>query len=139
MSQTLTISVAIAPGELIDKITILEIKRERITDSAKLGNIATELRVLNEARTAHIDSSAELVDLTSELRAANEALWKIEDDIRDCERRGDFGSSFVELARSVYHTNDRRCAVKRRINELMGSGLIEEKSYTPYSKPDSLN
>jgi len=126
------IRVEIAPGELIDKITILEIKRERMQDAAKLRNVTTELEVLTKARDTSLAPSETLSQRAAELKAVNEALWLIEDEIRDCERRGDFGARFIELARSVYRQNDRRAAIKRQINELFGSSLIEEKSYRPY-------
>jgi hypothetical protein len=133
-SLVTAISIEIAPGELIDKITILEIKRERIKDVAKLANVKTELDLLTAARDQAIKPSAKLFELTADLKKANLALWDIEDQIRICERDQDFGPRFVELARSVYHTNDHRSAVKRRINELLGSKLIEEKSYEDYQK-----
>lgn len=126
------ILVEIAPGELIDKITILEIKTERITDEEKLNNVRVELEVLEKARDDAMQSSSALDELTANLREVNEAIWDIEDDIRDCERRADFGPKFIELARSVYHSNDKRAAFKREINELLGSKLIEEKSYADY-------
>ena len=130
MSETIT--VEIAPGELIDKITILEIKQERMDDVAKLANVRTEWETLTASRDAAIEKSPELDDLTAGLKAINEKLWVIEDDIRDCERNGDFGSAFVELARAVYFSNDKRAALKRQINELLGSRLVEEKSYAAY-------
>lgn len=130
--QAKPILVEIAPGELIDKITILEIKTERITDAGKLKNVGVELDVLVAARDAAIAASPELDELTDQLKQVNEALWDIEDGIRDCERGRDFGPQFIELARSVYHSNDRRAALKRQINELLGSKLIEEKSYAAY-------
>jgi len=126
------ITVEVAPGELLDKLTILRIKNRRITDPARLQNVRAELEVLEAARAESLGDSAELADLTAELTKVNEALWDIEDEIRVCERAGDFGPRFVELARSVYHRNDHRAAVKRRINELLGSKLIEEKSYATY-------
>jgi len=124
-----SVPVEIAPGELLDKLTILEIKAERIADPGKRGNVLAELEVLAAARDRAIIANDALGELTAELKGINEALWGIEDDLRDCERAGDFGARFVELARSVYKTNDRRAAVKRRINVLLGSELIEEKSY----------
>ena len=126
------IRIPIAPGELIDKITILEIKSERITDADKLANVSRELAELDSVRSTAIDASPQLADLTAQLKAVNEQLWEIEDDIRDCERVKDFGARFVELARSVYKSNDHRAALKRQINELLGSDLIEEKSYSDY-------
>lgn len=127
-----TIQVEIAPGELIDKITILNIKMERIEDAAKRENVAIELNTLNAARDKSVPSSDELTDLTAQLKKVNEALWEIEDDIRDCERASDFGETFVQLARSVYITNDKRAALKRKINDFLGSRLVEEKSYADY-------
>jgi hypothetical protein len=126
------IFVEVAPGELIDKITILEIKLERIREEAKLVNVRLELKALVIARNSSISTNAKLDSLSAELKAANEALWEIEDNIRDSERKKDFGSDFVELARSVYVTNDKRATLKRQINELLGSSLIEEKSYSDY-------
>ena len=131
MSESVTIEVG--AGELIDKITILEIKAERIADEAKLVNIRHELEVLTKTRGEQMRDTDELVKLSAELKAINEKIWDIEDDIRECESRKDFGEQFIELARGVYHTNDKRAAVKKQINLLTGSGIIEEKSYTDYS------
>ncbi|WP_445681080.1 DUF6165 family protein [Radicibacter daui] len=126
------IMIEVAPGELIDKITILEIKLENMTDTAKLANVRHELDVLAAARDAAISASDDLDYLTGELKRVNLSLWQIEDDIRDCERANDFGEAFVELARAVYKTNDLRAALKRKINELLDSPIFEEKSYAPY-------
>ncbi|MEM6507555.1 MAG: DUF6165 family protein [Planctomycetota bacterium] len=131
MGESVTIEVG--AGELIDKITILEIKAERITDEAKLVNIRHELAVLTKTRDEQMKGTQELAGLSTELKSINEKIWDIEDDIRDCESRKDFGEAFIELARGVYHTNDKRAAVKKQINLLTGSGIIEEKSYTDYS------
>ena len=130
--MTGTVSIEIAPGELIDKITILEIKTERIDDAAKVANVRIELETLAASRDAAIAPSDEMTRLTGALKGVNEELWEIEDDIRDCERAGDFGETFIRLARAVYRTNDRRAALKREINELLGSRLVEEKSYAAY-------
>ena len=130
--MTGSVTIEVAPGELIDKITILQIKAERIADPAKLANVQVELETLVASRDAALQASADLDRLTAELREVNEHLWVIEDDIRDCERAGDFGARFVELARSVYRTNDVRAELKRQINVLLGSRLVEEKSYTAY-------
>ncbi len=127
-----TVSIEIAPGELIDKITILEIKTVFIGDAEKLANVRIELETLEKSRDAAIEPSPEMDRLTADLKAVNLELWKIEDDIRDCERNGNFGPEFIELARAVYKTNDRRAALKREINTLLGSRLVEEKSYQPY-------
>jgi hypothetical protein len=119
-------------GEVIDKITILEIKSERLADAAKIANVTKELNELVLVREREFPKHAPLALLHAELKAINEKLWVIEDDIRDCERAKDFGPKFVELARAVYFTNDERAAVKRKVNDLLGSALIEEKSYAPY-------
>jgi len=130
------VAVEVAPGELIDKITILEIKAERLSEPARLRNVRTELAALRAARERAVQPSPPLEALTAELRAVNEALWQTEDDLRLCERDQDFGPRFVELARSVYRLNDGRAELKRRINELLGSSLVEEKSYgAPASPP----
>lgn len=128
-----TVHVEVGAGELIDKITILEIKSDRITDEDKLVNIRHELDVLTKTRDAQMQDSEELAKLSAELKQINEKIWGIEDDIRECESRKDFGEQFIELARGVYHTNDKRAAVKKQINLLTGSDIIEEKSYTDYS------
>jgi tetratricopeptide (TPR) repeat protein/glycosyltransferase involved in cell wall biosynthesis len=122
-------SAPLSFGELIDKITILRIKSERIRDPAKLANVHRELELLSEARLRFACDGYNIGELEEELKQINEELWDTEDRIRDCERQADFGPGFIELARAVYKTNDRRAAVKRRINEIAGSGLIEEKSY----------
>jgi hypothetical protein len=124
--------VEISPGELIDKITILEIKLERIKDAAKSANVRTEWQVLTNARDETIEASPDLDRLTAELKQVNESLWEIEDDIRECERNKDYGPKFVDLARGVYVNNDQRSRIKRAINDLLGSRLIEEKSYAAY-------
>lgn len=130
--MTSTILTAIAPGELIDKITILRIKSERISDSAKLENVRRELDVLSRTRDEAVPESAEMTRLEQALKTVNEALWEIEDDIRDCERDKDFGDEFIRLARAVYITNDKRAALKKEINLLLGSSIVEEKSYADY-------
>lgn len=132
----MAIQVPVSWGELIDKIAILEIKSERISDAAKLTNVRTELTALAGVRDGNLPADrkvlARLATLTADIKIVNEALWVIEDDIRDCERDKDFGPRFVELARSVYKTNDKRAALKRDINTLLGSELVEEKSYQSY-------
>ncbi|MEM7529620.1 MAG: DUF6165 family protein [Pseudomonadota bacterium] len=123
--------VEVSAGELLDKITILEIKAARIADPAKHANVAQELSALREAASALVESPG-LEALIRDLKSVNEALWEIEDEIRACEAAGAFGARFIELARSVYVTNDRRAALKREINLLVGSRIVEEKQYTPY-------
>lgn len=129
----MSVLVPVSWGEIIDKITILEIKAERLSDAAKLANVTKERDELIMVREREFPAHAELARLAGELKAINEKLWVIEDDIRDCERAKDFGAKFVELARAVYFTNDERAAIKRRVNDLLGSALVEEKSYAPYA------
>jgi len=128
-----SVLIEVGAGELIDKITILVIKSERMTDPAKLANVRHELEVLTRAREENLASSLELDRLEGELKQVNAALWVIEDDIRACEAEKDFGPRFIELARSVYIQNDRRAAIKKSINELCGSSVVEEKSYTEFT------
>ncbi len=126
--------VPISPGELIDKITILEIKSQRMTDAAKLHNVRTELALLNATWSASPFSATDISAEWTGLRDVNARLWDIEDDIRDKERDAAFDAKFIELARAVYVTNDERAAIKRRINTKLGSALVEEKSYADYTK-----
>jgi hypothetical protein len=130
--MTGTISIEISPAELIDKLTILEIRLDRIDDPCKRANIVLEHSLVANLYASSIAPLERLTALKAGLRRANEKLWEIEDNIRDCERRGDFGPAFVELARSVYKTNDQRSILKREINHLLGSRLMEEKSYQAY-------
>jgi len=125
------ISVPVSPGELLDKITILEIKMAQIQDENKLKNIHTELSLLNEVAEKLL-SLKKISDLKQELKYVNQDLWKIEDDIRDHEKGKNFNDQFIELARSVYIKNDRRAELKKTINLELGSTLIEEKSYRQY-------
>ena len=128
----MAILAPISAGELLDKITILRVKAERIGDDAKRANVTKELRLLEALAVEALPRSPALEALTAELTELNAALWDIEDAKRDCERRQDFGAEFVRLARAVYLENDRRAAIKRAINEETGSDLVEEKSYQPY-------
>ncbi|MAH83499.1 MAG: hypothetical protein CBB68_03945 [Rhodospirillaceae bacterium TMED8] len=130
--MTASIPVNISPGELIDKITILEIKLDHICDEKKITNIKLELASLTQAYDEFIHISESLRTLSRHLKSVNKTLWNIEDDIRECERHSDFSDTFVQLARSVYVTNDERARLKREINILLGSHLVEEKSYTAY-------
>ena len=127
-----SIRVDVAPGELIDKITILAIKLERLSNADQLANVRHEYELLTAERDRTVGASDTLAKLTADLKAVNERLWVIEDAIRDCERAKDFGAKFVELARAVYHQNDQRAQLKREINLLLGSAIIEEKSYAKY-------
>ena len=128
----MSLLIPVSAGELIDKITILRVKAERIGDPAKEANVRKELALLETVCVQTIGGVEGLDPLTAELLAVNAALWDIEDGKRDCERRQDFGPAFIALARSVYIENDRRAAIKRRINDLTGSDIVEEKSYQPY-------
>lgn len=125
------ILVPTSAGDLIDRITILEIKTERIADAAKLLNVAHELAALLRVADP-LPWTDEIRGLKSELKSVNESLWEIEDLVREAERAQRFDDAFVALARSVYKTNDRRAALKREINLKLGSALMEEKSYQPY-------
>ena len=127
------ITVPVSVGEVVDKVTILEIKSERISDTEKLRNVAAELDALRPLVSGGVFDSAELVALTDGLRAVNGELWDIEDDIRAEEAAGRFGERFIELARAVYVTNDRRAELKKKINLATGSQLVEEKSYEDYT------
>ena len=125
----MTITVEVSYGEMLDKISILEIKLEKVTDAAQRANIAHELDILSRARDQGLSDGADFSAVYQQLKDVNAQLWEIEDDIRDCERRQEFGDEFVALARSVYRRNDHRAALKRELNDLLGSPLVEEKLY----------
>ena len=127
------ILVPISVGELIDKIVILEIKSERIRNTNQLANVANELGALRAVRLGDVDR-ARLDALSAELKWVNARLWDVEDAIRECDARGDFGADFVELARAVYRLNDERARLKKAINVLSGSRLVEEKSYKSFQR-----
>lgn len=126
------IRVPISPGELLDKITILRIKSERMKDESKLANVRHELKLLEQTWSAAVPASANVRADEQALAAVNTRLWDIEDEIRVLERQQRFDPAFIALARSVYIENDERAAIKKRINLALGSALIEEKSYQPY-------
>jgi len=126
--------VPISPGELIDKITILEIKSQRMTDPTKLLNVRTELALLTDTWRASPFAATDIRAEWDALRKVNGDLWDIEDRIRDKERDGAFDAVFIELARAVYVTNDERAAIKKKINTKLGSTLVEEKSYADYTR-----
>ena len=132
--SVLDILIPASAGELIDKITILEIKVKNIRDPEKNRNVVKELEALDICLKKNVSDSHHLTDLRASLKSINETLWDIEDDIRLCEQRGDFGDKFIKLARSVYRQNDKRAAVKKEINVLLGSSIIEEKSYADYTQ-----
>ena len=127
------LSVPVSVGEIVDKVTILEIKAARITDPGKLQNITAELESLRPLVSGGVFDKQEVRALTDALRAVNGELWDIEDNIRAEEAGGRFGDRFIELARAVYVTNDRRADLKKQINLATGSDLVEEKSYEDYS------
>lgn len=126
------LNVQTAPGEFLDRLTILEIKAERMRDPAKLDNVRRELELLRETWAASPLSVRDVAEPVARLKAVNEALWDIEDRIRAKEAERAFDAEFVELARSVYRTNDRRAAIKRELNVALGSEILEEKSYRAY-------
>ena len=128
----MSVQIDVSYGELIDKITILEIKSERVEDDAKLQNIQHELAILSEAWiNSGVDQQAIAIERTA-LKQINEKLWDVEDEIRRKEAANAFDDDFIRMARSVYRTNDERSSLKRAINDRFGSGLVEEKSYQPY-------
>ena len=122
----------ISVGELIDKITILRIKRERIRGASAQANIEREFGRLSEIRSRASLDTADLAALEEELFQVNSKLWNVEDELRALEQNGNFGERFIELARSVYRLNDRRSLIKRQINTATGSAIVEEKSYAAY-------
>ncbi len=126
------ILIPISPGELLDKITILQIKAERITDPVKVANVKAELEMLGKVWQETVAVDDEITALTAELKSINETLWEIEDDIRDEERNRRFGERFIELARAVYVTNDERANAKKKVNLHLNSTIVEEKSYRDY-------
>jgi len=126
------IQVPVSPGEVLDKITILEIKSERISDAGKLANVKRELELLQAAWQQSVPEDDTVRRIHDELKTINEALWEIEDDIRDKERAREFDQVFIDLARSVYVTNDQRANAKKELNIYLGSEIVEEKSYQDY-------
>mgnify|MGYP001341208448 CR=1 FL=1 len=127
------IQINISVGELIDKITILQIKKEKIANLKKVKKVSYELELLeNSLNSFETSKTAELKNLMNELKKINQKLWKIEDDIRLLEKNKKFDDNFIKLARSVYITNDKRADIKKQINHFLGSKLVEEKSYQSY-------
>jgi predicted nucleic acid-binding Zn-ribbon protein len=124
--------IPISWGELLDKITILKIKLENITSKNALENVEQELKKLQSILTQYCPKTMATNQLEGELRQINQQLWDIEDKIRDKERNHAFDDEFIQLARSVYITNDQRSRIKRKINDMFGSELVEEKSYSKY-------
>lgn len=127
-----SISAPIPAGELFDRISILDIKGRKITDSSKLNHVVRELAELTKLRPRRFDSDQTVLGLVAQLDDANQQLWDVEDRLRDCERNADFGTMFIELARSVYRLNDLRASTKRALSDYYGSDFQEVKSYQPY-------
>lgn len=127
------VNTPISVGELLDKITILQIKNERITSTDKLQHVRCELQALSAVALNFVTHSKDLDQLQQKLKQVNEILWDIEDSIRICEKKSDFSDKFVQLARQVYHQNDLRARIKLEINRLTGSELLEVKSYEDYA------
>ena len=132
------IQVPVSPGEVLDKITILEIKSERISDPDKVANVRRELELLSGTWQQYVEQDATVNRIHAELKTINEALWEIEDDIRDKERAREFDQRFIDLARSVYVTNDQRANAKKELNLYLGSEIVEEKSYQDYTSTPSM-
>lgn len=126
------IQVPVSPGEVLDKITILEIKSERMSDPDKVANVRVELALLQKTWADFVNADAVIKALHEQLKQINETLWEVEDDIRDKERLKEFDEQFIQLARKVYFTNDRRSRVKKELNLHLGSQIVEEKSYQDY-------
>ena len=126
------ILVPVSFGELLDKIAILQIKSERMADATKVANVRKELEALSTTWLGHPAAQQQIPELRADLKAVNERLWDIEDDIRACEQKQDFGAEFIRLARAVYFENDERARIKKSINLALGSAYVEEKSYQDY-------
>ena len=131
------IQVPVSFGELLDKIAILQIKSERMSDAAKLANVRNELTALDATWAAHPASQQDITALRADLKTVNERLWVIEDDIRLKEKAQAFDDEFIQLARSVYFENDTRAKIKKDINLALGSAYVEEKSYEDYRAPSA--
>ncbi len=131
----MALKVEVSVGELLDKVTILEIKSERIADAGKVANVNKELEILRQTWADSPLSKHDVTTQIAQLKQVNEALWDIEDNIRRKEAAQEFDDEFVKLARAVYHENDVRAAVKKEINTMLGSDLVEEKSYVDYKSP----
>lgn len=126
------ILIPLAPGELVDKITILKIKSERMDDPEKLANVRRELELLRQEQGRHIPDDPAIAEMEARLEEVNGRIWDLEDIIRDCDRKKDFGEVFLDTARKIYRTNDERAAIKKQINLHLGSQIVEEKSYAEY-------
>ena len=122
----------ISAGELLDKISILEIKLEKINDKTSLDELNKEHKALKETQNASIEDSEKIQRLFEDIKEVNLKLWKIEDEIRDCENNKDFSQKFIELARNVYFNNDKRAKIKAEIKKTLGSNIKEIKQYSNY-------
>jgi len=127
------INTPVSYGEILDKITILEIKQQHITDAEKLKNVRHELNLLTDTWNKKVTQTSEISQLKEQLKKVNQSLWDIEDNIRIKESKKEFDDQFIQIARSVYYENDKRADVKKQVNLLLGSELVEEKSYQKYS------
>jgi hypothetical protein len=126
------IQTEVSAGELLDKLSILEIKLNKIKDLVLLNEVKKEYEILNETKNNNINFSKEIEILYKDLKETNEKLWKIEDEIRLCEKNSDFKDKFIQLSRDVYFTNDKRSKTKSEINKILGSNIKEVKQYTQY-------
>ena len=127
-----SIRIDVSPGELVDRIAVLQLKSERLTDDARLATVRAELAALQAEHAKALKASKKLKALTAELRAVHESLWQIEDELRLCERNEDFAAHFIDLARSLFPQQDLRVALKRQINELVGAAPMEERADAAY-------
>ena len=132
VNKSKKILTEISAGELLDKISILEIKLDKIKDKGSLIEINKEYTSLSETKNSNISITKDLENLTKQLKETNMKLWSIEDEKRMCEKNKDFGKNFIELARSVYLNNDKRAKIKSEINKLLGSNIKEIKKYINY-------
>ena len=135
--KDMEINVPISTGELIDKITILEIKKNKLKNVEKIQNVKKELNLLNQIYLKIMTKNKKIETIEKQLKKINLQLWDIEESIRDCERRNDFGEDFIELSRKIYIKNDLRYNIKNEINKASSSKIFEEKSYSKYLKEDS--
>lgn len=132
-----SVFIEVSPGELIDKLSILQIKLKKVSDPAKFKNAKVEYDILNQCCSEQVPRSVELDQLAEDLRRVNECLWEVEDELRLCEQQGSFGDAFIGLARKVYLQNDRRAQLKHQINLHLGAKILEVKVHPPYRTPGS--
>ena len=132
INKSKKILTEISAGELLDKISILEIKLDKIKDKESLVEINKEYESLNKTKNSNLNLTEDLKNLINKLKEINMKLWTIEDEKRTCEKNKDFGKNFIELARQVYFNNDKRAKIKSKINEILGSNIKEVKQYVSY-------